>query len=85
MTNGIVIGVYIAKTLNFDYWLDKKCTSGYAHGSDSLKLVFNIVLNDPNFHSGRGAEMYSRYAKDQRLAVPEQLVWWGLADWSCNG
>ena len=76
MTNGITIGVYNNKGFSFDYWLDKKCTSGYSHGSDSLRLVFKNVLNDPNFHSARGAEMYSKYAKDQRLAVPEQLVWW---------
>lgn len=80
MTNGIAIGVFNNKVLSFDYWLDKKCTSGYSHGSDSLRLVFKSVLNDPDFHSGRGAEMYSKYVKDQRLAVPEQLVWWGKDD-----
>ena len=76
MTNGITIRVYDKSVLSFDYWLDEKCTSGYTHGSVSLKLVFKQVFNDPSFHSGRGAEMYLKYAKNQKLVVPEQLVWW---------
>lgn len=75
MINGITVGVHNVRGLGFDYWLDKKCTSGYQHGTNSLGLVFGDY-----FKGKLRASVWDEWSPRYKLAVPEQLVWWGEDD-----
>jgi len=75
MTNGIAIWNYSPTKWSFDYWKDGTCTSGYQHSSNSFGLLFRDYFNG-NLRESMWDEWSPRY----KLAVPEQLVWWGEDD-----
>lgn len=72
MTNGIAVWNYSPTKWSFDYWQDKTCTSGYQHGNNSLGLLFKDYHN----LKLRGS-IWDEWSPKYKLAVPEQLVWWG--------
>lgn len=71
MTNGIAVGL---EDHTRDIWFNGTCSSGYVFDGDVLSHVFKAFYED-------GAEswsedMFKDYAQEQKLAIPEQLVWW---------
>lgn len=75
MTNGIAVSAYTPSSWSFDYWKDKTCSSGYQHGTNSLGLVFGDY-----FKGKLRASVWDEWSPRYKLAVPEQLVWWGEDD-----
>jgi hypothetical protein len=72
MTNGLAVGLEDHRR---DIWNNGTCSSGYEFYGDVLSYVFKEFFEDNGVIWSE--QMFKEYAHEQKLAVPEQLVWWG--------
>lgn len=77
MSNGIAVGM--TDYLTRDYWYNGTCCSGYSfRGNVTEHCLKAFKFGTAGFPAAFGwdEETFKLYSKSQKLAVPEQLVWW---------